>query len=236
MAEISLTGDQMLNVLEAIANHGPVSAADVSRICDMNRTVAHRLISTLAQRAYVRRAHDGYVLGSAVLNLSRHFDRDISGVARPYLQKLAQQVGETVVLHSIDRYEAVVTDQALGNKHLVRVEHVPGSRHSLMQGASGWSLLAFQDEKFIEKVLERAADPAGAMRRLAETRQFGYALSHDELQLGVHGLAAPVLEGAGRCTASVAILVPTARAQGLERLAPALLMTTRAISRALSDD
>lgn len=233
MAEISLTGDQMLTVLEAVAKKGPVSAADVARICDINRTVAYRLLVTLEQRAYVRRGHDGYTLGSAVNELVRRLDRDISSIARPLMGTLATAIGETVVLHCLNKDEAVVTEQALGNRHLVRVQHDPGSRHPLHLGASGWAMLAFQDQKTISRIIKKTTDPAVALERIERTRRDGYAISHDELQMGVHGVAAPLVEPDGRCNASLGILVPSTRAQTLAALTPKLLDMASTISKQL---
>ncbi|WP_336508218.1 IclR family transcriptional regulator [Agrobacterium tumefaciens] len=234
MVEISLTGDQMLTVLECVARDGPVSAAEVARNCDINRTVAHRLLTTLAQRAYIRRETRGYALGPALLQLTRGMDTDLRSKAKPVMQKLAAETGETVVLHGIASSEAVVIEQALGQKHLVRVEHRPGSRHSLLRGASGWSLIAFQDEKHIERVLKNADDPEAARKRISLTRAEGFAISHDELQLGVHGVAVPVIEQGGRCEASLGILVPATRSEVLPSLVKPLLDASQEISRLLA--
>jgi DNA-binding IclR family transcriptional regulator len=229
MAEISLTGDQMLIVLETVAQHGSVSAANVARLCGINRTVAHRLLVTLAQRAYVRREAGGYRLGPAVLRLAQSADTDLSHIAGPIMKKLAAETGETVVMHAIDNLEAVVVAQALGEKHLVRVEHRPGSRHVLHQGASGWALLAFQDKKFIDKALGKTVNAEAIHERAEEVRTEGYAISHDELQHGVHGVAAPILERDGRCRYSLAILVPTSRAAALPDIVQPLIAAARRI-------
>lgn len=233
MAEISLTGDQMLTVLEAIAKAGPINAADVARVCAMNKTVAHRLLSTLEARAYVRRGPEGYVLGSAVVDLARHLELDISAVARPHMEKLAERIGETVVLHCVDKDQAMVMEQALGDRHLVRVQHTPGSRHPLYLGASGWSLLAFQDERTIARVLKRSPDPVAARQRIEEIRTQRYAISHDELQMGVHGLSAPLFDASELCVGSIAILVPAARAEKLSGMLPQLLETAAVITHEL---
>lgn len=229
MAEISQTGDQMLTVLETVARHGPMSAAEVARQCDINRTVAHRLLVTLAQRSYVRREADGYRPGPALLQLARSADTDLRQVAAPVMKKLAAETGETVVMHAIDNMEAVVVDQAPGEKHLVRVEHRPGSRHALHQGASGWSLLAFQDARFIDRALKKAGYSEELRRRTEKVKADGYAISHDELQQGVHGVAAPILERDGRCRYSIAILVPTSRAGTLTGFVEQLVAAARRI-------
>lgn len=229
MPEISLTGDQMLTVLETVARNGPVSAAEVARRCAINRTVAHRLLVTLAQRSYVRREADGYRLGPAVPQLAQMTDTDLRLVAGPVMKKLAGETGETVVMHVIDNMEAVVVDQSLGERHLVRVEHRPGSRHALLQGASGWALLAFQDARFIQKALKKAGDAEEVRRRTDAVRADGYAISHDELQQGVHGVAAPIIERDGRCRYSLAILVPSSRAQVLQGFVQPLMAAARSI-------
>ncbi|MBN9254183.1 MAG: transcriptional regulator [Mesorhizobium sp. 65-26] len=223
----------MLTVLETVARQGPVSASDVARLCDINRTVAHRLLVTLSQRAYVRRSEGGYTIGPAVFNLARQTKPDLRDVAKPTMEKLAAAIGETVVLHGLDNWEAVVIDQAVGQQHLVRVEHRPGSRHPLYKGASGWSILAFQSEKAVARILKKADDPADALARIELTKVDGYSISHDELQMGVHGIAAPLVDSSGHCEASVGVLVPSIRAALLPSLTKPLLNAAAEISKNL---
>lgn len=233
MVEISLTGDQMLTVLETVAEQGPLSAADVARFCDINRTVAHRLLITLGQRGYVRRDEGGYTLGPAITALTRHLETDLAAIARAEMEKLAAETGETVVLHGLDNGEAVVIDQALGQRHVLRVQHTPGSRHPLHKGASGWSILAFQEPKLQTRFLKKAPDLKLANERIAQTRKDGFAVSHDELQMGVHGIAVPLLRSDGTCSASIGILVPTGRSELLPMLAKPLMAAAAAISKNL---
>lgn len=223
MAEISLTGDQMLTVLEAVADTGPITVADLARNCQMNRTILHRLLNTLEARSYVRRSPQGFVVGSAVTRMARGLEKDVSAVAKPHMERLAARIGETVVLHCFDKDQAAVVEQALGDRHLVRVQHTPGSRHPLYQGASGWALLAFQDEKTIARLAKRAGEPEIVRARIEDIRSQRYAISHDELQQGVHGLAAPLFDADETCVASLAILVPASRADKLPSLLPQLM-------------
>ena len=223
----------MLTVLETVAKEGPISAADVARHCDINRTVAHRLLVTLSRRAYVRRSEEGYIIGPAIFGLARQTGTDLRSIAKPIMQRLAGEIGETVVLHGLDGWEAVVIDQAVGQQHLVRVEHSPGSRHPLFKGASGWSILAFQGDKAIARILKRANDPEAAAARIAETRADGYSISHDELQMGVHGIAVPVFDRGRQCEASLGVLVPSMRAHLLPSLQERLLEAVAEIMKGL---
>lgn len=234
MSEISLTGDQMLTVLETVAKQGPLSAAEVARRCDINRTVAHRLLVTLALRGYVRRVSTRYTLGPTVPTLCERRPADIATLARQGMAQLAESCGETVVLHGISEAEAIVIEQAIGERHLVRVQHKPGSRHRLDRGASGWAILAFQGEKQRARLLEILGAGEEAELRIQKVRKQGFAVSKDELQLGVHGIAAPLLYPDGRCEASLGILVPSSRSDLIGSLAEELMATATAISKSLS--
>lgn len=236
MTDISSTGDRMLSALETVADHGPVSAADVARRNGINRTVAHRLLTTLHRRAYVRRVQGGYVVGPAVMRLAHSVEPELVGAILPEVTALAEETGETVVAHVIDGADAVVIAQAIGTRHLVRVQHEEGSRHPLAVGASGRVLLAFQPPERIEAVARDAADPATLERRLEGVRALGYAVSHDELQAGAHGVAAAIRDRTGVSRASVAIVVPTGRAGALNDHLESLLQTAGRVERRLFGD
>lgn len=234
MSEISLTGDTMLGVLECVAAQGPISASQCARLCAINRTVAHRLLSTLARRLYVVKVAGGYVLGPAAMALSARAQPSIVSAAKPGMIRLAAAVRESVVLHGLADDAAVVLDQALDLTHVVVVRHNPGSRHPLLRGASGWSILAFLPEPQIARQLGTlpAAERQGASDRIAKVRQLGYAHSRDELQFGVHGLAAPICGPDGFAQASVGILVPQSRASNLLGMAGPLMACAKAIAAA----
>jgi DNA-binding IclR family transcriptional regulator len=236
MTDISSTGDRMLSALETVAACGPVSAADVARRNGINRTVAHRLLTTLHRRSYVRRVQGGYVVGPAIMRLSQSVEPELVGAITPEVAALAEETGETVVAHVIDGSDAVVIAQAIGTRHLVRVQHEEGSRHPLAAGASGRALLAFQPPERIEAVARTVGDAAGLHRRLEGVRALGYAVSHDELQAGAHGLAAPVRDRQGVARASVALVVPTGRAAVLNECLDLILATAGRIERRLFGD
>lgn len=233
MPEISLTGDQMLAVLERVAAEGPIPASAVAQSCGINRTVAYRLLTTLSQRSYVRRTKAGYVLGPTVSRLGRLVDNELRDAAIPVMQALSAGTGETVVLHIIDKDQAVVLTQVIGMHHLVRVDHPIGSKHPLCKGASGWAILAFQERPEIERVFATHGEPAESWERIETIRADGYAISHDELQQGVHGLSAPVMGSNGLCEASLTVLVPGTRAEGLAGYRDQLLAAIRDIAAVL---
>ncbi len=192
--ETSRTVDRALVLLHAVGEHAPASSAELARRTGLNRTVVHRLLSTLAARGFVRRDADGYALGTALIQLSGRVHAGLRERARPVLETLAARFDETAVLTVADGQDAVAIDQVLGGEHLVRVHYAPGFRHPLTKGAHG------------RAILERR-----------------WVVSHDELQLGAFGGAAPLFDARGEAVASVGIVAPFNRFPDPDSLAAATL-------------
>ena len=235
MPEISKTADQALALLLAIAEHQPVSAADLCRLLEMNRTVAHRLLVTLHNRGFVRRVGDSYMLGPAAARLAGQSARTLRQAAGPVMDLFAAETGETVVLQVVDGDAAVILAQSIGRRHVVRVEQNLIVRHPLHLGASGRVLLAFGHSRQSRRVLAGKAGADDLKRELAEIRQRGYAVSRDELQTGVHAASAPVPGAGGLAAAALTVLVPSNRAERVTELVSPLVAAAKEISAALID-
>lgn len=229
MAEISKTADLSLRVLEIVAAQGPVTAAEVSWAVGLNRTVVHRLLATLRGRGFIRRVDDAYVLGPAVYRLAESGRADVVSRAQPVMQDLSDATGETVTLQGIDGSDVVLLAQAVSRRHAVRVEQNVIDRHPVHLGATGRVLLAHSSPRVVERVLAGVDDAVRIRRQLEEARAVGYASSHEELQPGVHCLAAPVLGTDERIVAALGVLVPVNRASTLDELVDPLLETAELI-------
>lgn len=222
MPEISKTADQALSLLLAVAERGPLSTAELSRQLGMNRTVAQRLLATLHQRGFVHRMANGFVLGATLLEIADQVSFATREAALPVMEDLCARGGETVVLHALDGDAAVVLAQVASDK-ILRIERVVGARDPLVDGASGLALLAFQSEATVRRALAGAGNPNGVEHKLAEVRRAGYALTTDELDGGVHAIAAPITGNDGHAVASMAVLLPANRGDGLTDHRDALL-------------
>jgi DNA-binding IclR family transcriptional regulator len=235
MAEISKTTDQALVLLGAVSERQPVTAAELSRSLGLNRTIAHRLLATLHGRGFVRRVGEDYLLGPAALHIAGQVEPALRAAAQPVMERLCAEVNETVVLQVVDAHQAVILAQVISRKHVVRVEqNLIMSRHPLHLGASGRVLLAFQPEPFVRRVLARLPDGDSVRIELARIREDGYAVSHDELQWGVHAASAPVLRPDGVAAAALAVLAPATRAELVRNHIPPLCVAAAEISAALA--
>jgi IclR family KDG regulon transcriptional repressor len=234
MAEISKTTDQALTVLLELSDNGPMTAAALARSLKLNRTVVHRLLTTLHRRGFVTRTENGYAPGAILMRIAERVQPELRAAAHAVLSDLADRLEETIVLHVADGTDAVVLDQVVSQNHVLRVEHRIGSRHPLHTAASGRALLAFLGPAAVDRALKGVENAATVQRELDGVRSLGYAMSHDELQEGVHGLAIPVLTDRHHAIASVAVLVPTKRATTTTTHLDPLLDGARRIAESLS--
>ncbi|MER5934176.1 IclR family transcriptional regulator [Streptomyces sp. NPDC002054] len=215
MPEISKTADQALALLLSIGEEGGATAAALADRLGMHRTVAHRLLATLEQRGFVGRRSDGYELGLVLRHLAARVEPELLQVARVVMDELSATTGEATMLSLREGNDAVTAALVPGTRHLVRVALEPGFRHPLHVGAAGRAILACLDDRIRRRVVDASPAPAVLREQLKEIRRLGYASSHDELQEGLCGIAAPVIGESG-LVASLSLTVPLTRAADLQ--------------------
>lgn len=183
------------------------STTQVARELDLPVPTVHRILAALKRLGYVSQHEDTrrFRLGVAALTLGERARAlaDLRPVAIGPLRRLAQETGETALLTVLsparDRsvcLERVETSQPL------RLSVQPGRQLPLHAGASQKALLAFMPEAEIDRVAGRPLDrfctatitTGPALRReLAAIRGRGWSGSYEETNVGVWGIAVPVL-------------------------------------------
>lgn len=192
--------------------------SDLARTLELNRTAVHRSLATLEARGFVRRlsGESVFVLGAAILELAQSVEPDIRAAARPVMDELAAECGETVLLFLAEESPSgpVVTavEQVHAESHVLRIRFELGHSVPMHVGAAGQAILAFETPEVIAAAMAAADAPAHLAQQLDDVRAQGYAMSHDKLLEGVAGIAAPILGDSRPATASLSIAVPVSRA------------------------
>lgn len=232
MAETSKTVDLALGLLRDLAVAGPGSVQELTRRRGTSRTVTYRLLSTLEAHGFVRRRAGRYLLGAALVELAGHVETDLRRAARAHLEALAAASGETAVLTVREHAEAVAVDQVVSTDQVVQVHYRPGLRHPLHLGAHGKAILASLAAEEQAAVLAGVDDRPSLAAELVRVRADGHAATHDELQVGAWGLAAPVRLG-GEAIASIGIVAPVQRNLDGRDLVRAVMHAATATAAAL---
>lgn len=218
--------ERTFSILELFTEERPEwSTTEIARNLALPIPTVHRILSALKRRAYLSQHQETkrFRLGVAALRLG---DRaravvDLRSVALPVLRELSQDTGETALLTVLtparDRgvcLERVETSQPL------RLSVQPGRQLPLHAGASQKALLAYladvDADRVLAQPLERLChatitEPAALRDELVRIRRRGWAGSYEETNVGVWGVAVPVLADNDAVTCAVGIAGPNAR-------------------------
>jgi DNA-binding IclR family transcriptional regulator len=217
--------DRGLQILEFVATRDqPVRLAELAGLLGVEKSSAHRLAETLADRGYLGKDAEtqGYVLHDKVFELAGKLAarRRIQECARKFLRELAQKTGETAHLAIRGQDGVVFVDHEFGN-HAVGVTSQSGSSEpyhctalgkALMAGCSEGEIRTLAGEsgfkRFNSRTITRADKLAEQCRLVLER---GLAVDDEEYRPGVRCLATPVLDLRGRVVAAMGVSGPVGR-------------------------
>lgn len=195
--------ERVLDLLEHMADAGgQTSLSELAAGTGLPLPTIFRLMRTLVNRGYVRQAPSRrYALGPALVPLGETANRLLGAWARPKLTRLVETVGETANLAMLEG-DAVVYVAQVPSRHSMRMFTEVGRRVSLHSTGVGKALLAQLPADDVRALIDRTGlpaltshtitEPAALWRELNLIRRQGYAVDHQEQELGVRCVAVPV--------------------------------------------
>ncbi|MBC9179121.1 IclR family transcriptional regulator [Pseudoroseomonas ludipueritiae] len=218
-------------ILSAIARRSPagVGLSEIAQRTGLAQATARRILRGLLEERLVTQnpTTHAYLLGPLVYEFGVCSTQQ-SGLirhARPALERLAMQTGDTVYLIARSGAEAVCLDRVEGNFPVRVVTTGIGNRRPLGVGAVGLAILARLQESEIDAVLRtNAADYSIYGLELSDlrtairlSRERSYGFSDGLLTAGVSGIGLPILSPGGSPVAGISI------ASTSDRMSPARL-------------
>jgi IclR family transcriptional regulator, acetate operon repressor len=211
------SADKALAIVTAFAEERPdLGVSELAAELGIHKSTVSRLLTALERRGLVRREGERFAPGPELARLGVLAVRGLAlvGAARPPLERLAERTGETVNLAVRDGGRALNVLQ-VDAAHFVGVTDWTGRAAPLHATANGKALLAFGDAPpagRLERLTPRTIVDRGRLRaELEQTRSAGFAVAVEELELGLHAVAAPVFDAGGACVAAVSVSGPAYR-------------------------
>jgi DNA-binding IclR family transcriptional regulator len=221
----------------------PMSMSDVARRVNLSKTATYHLLKTLELEKFVakdagaryRLSWGVYELGSSVMR-----SIDLTRVARVYVDKLATDIGEVVLLGIVNEGTVLYVDR-VASAGATDMLASAGRRTALHATASGKLLLAHQRDAFVQATIEAGlpartratlCDGARLKAELAQIRANGYATCWQEFDNALSSVAAPIIDYTGFPIAALAVAGSSKRITpaSLPVLLNQLLATAAAIS------
>ena len=181
------------------------SLSSLARNMGCSKSTTHGLIQSLLNVGALEQGslRKKYFLGPAIVELAfqnRNYFQ-IGDKARPILEALRDQIGETVFLGVMGRSRGIVVATAESQKSL-KLSAPPGTSISLRAGALGKVYLAslpqnqavqFIQERELTRYTEKTiTDKSDYLAEIDQVRQNGYAVDDEEFLPGVKAIATGV--------------------------------------------
>jgi DNA-binding IclR family transcriptional regulator len=204
--------------LDCLASARELTAAQLAAQLGEPRSSVYRLLASLSDSGLVETgsARGTYRLGLKLFQLgSRVAQRfDVRQLALPAMERVHEITEQTVFL-CVRRDDDAVCIERLNGMHVQTLALLLGGTLPLHVGAAPEVLLAFETEEFRERYLRRGSfrrytpkTPVTARKirlELEEIRRLGYAVSDEDVTLGVAALGAPIFDHTDRIQAALSI-------------------------------
>ncbi|MER3410625.1 MAG: IclR family transcriptional regulator [Thermoleophilia bacterium] len=236
--------ERAVRVLDALAEAGgELGVNEIARRGGMNPSTASRLLATLAATGLVERvdASGRYRLGLRLARLG-HIALarlDLRESARPHLEALVAETGETATLSVPGDPDAITVDFVQSPSSVQSVARVgrPSVAHAT---AVGKVALAFGRQPLPRPPLRAftsrtITDPARLAQEVAEVKARGWAQATGEREDDLNAVAAPVRGPSGELIAILGVQGPASRfhRDSMQAAVAILLDRARALSAAL---
>jgi IclR family acetate operon transcriptional repressor len=217
--------DRALDLLEALASADELGVSEAAARTGLVPSTAHRLLATLVARGYAAQspATGRYLLGFKLLELTTGLqDRlgRLRAAARPHLEAIQHQTGETTNLVVLEGGNVVYVDSVSGTRSVRLITEIGHAVPAHTSGA-GKALLAWRAPDEVEALLGGgplyAATPRtlttvdALLADLEQTRARGYSTDNEEHEPGVGCVATPVLDAGGLPLAAISVSGPATR-------------------------
>ena len=216
-----------------------LSLGQIAQRVKLARSTVQRIVSALeTEKLVIAATPNGRVrLGPAILRMAASVRSDFIAMARPFLEKLSQELEETVDLATVKKDQLIFIDQVIGSQRLRTVSAV-GESFPLYCTANGKAYLAQLTDIAIEALLGRSYPPRTPQTRtrldalLADVRlarQAGIAFDREEHTTGICAAGVALHDPLGNAVA-ISVPVPVQRFGEREKhIVERLLATKRAM-------
>lgn len=215
--------DRALAILDILRSGGN-RLGEISRLLDVDKSTASRLLATLATKGFVRRDESTglFELGVQLAVLGQAFHQNFRPAREvaQMLDRISKLCEETVAFTSFEADEAIYMDKRDGT-HSLRTHSRIGHRAPMHAGASGKAILAFLPENEADAIIRREpltrfskntiTDPKKLKSDLSRIRKQGYVISIEEIDIGTLGIGVPLLRLDNYPVGSISVSGPCLR-------------------------
>ncbi len=213
-----------LEIFEFLLQLGtPTTIGEIVSALEIPKSTAYELVRTLSDSGYLEPSRRGGIfLGRKLFELGMAYRAqvDLLRDGSQIVEELRNACGDTVQLSVLENDMMLVLLKEEGS-HPVRIISRVGSRVPVNWAASGRLLVSDLDDDALTSLLGKSVrqSPTGRastdipklIQQVRKFRKQGYATELNETNEHAGCVAAPVIDGSGKCIAAISIAVPEHR-------------------------
>ena len=217
--------DRMMHLIDTLVRHpSPANLKQLALETGLHPSTAHRILAVMVENRLVDRIEPGtYRLGIRLLELGNlvRMRLNVRQEALPHMQRLHDDIRETVNLSVRQGDEVVYVERVSGSGLMMRVVQAVGTRAPLHATSVGKVFLADDGPDAAKAYAQRAGltrltdhtltDPAVLGTELEQVRALGYAIDREEAEKGVSCIAAGIRDDEGTLVAGLSVSAPSDR-------------------------
>jgi DNA-binding IclR family transcriptional regulator len=214
-----------LEIFEFLLQRGePATIGVVVAALHIPKSTAYELVKTLGEAGYLEPAprSGGLFLGRKLFELGMAYrgQVDLLRDGSQIVEELRDACGETIQLSVLENDMMLVLLKEEGSRSIRIISRV-GSRVPVNWAAAGRLLVSDLDDAALGSLLERTVkqSPTGRaitdipklIQQVRKFRRQGYATEINETNEHAGCVAAPVIDGSGKCIAAISVVAPEHR-------------------------
>lgn len=230
MSDIIQSVDRALEVLIYLNREGKeVGITQIASDLGVYKSTIFRTLITLEARGFVQKnpETEKYWLGSQLFSLGKSVENKmgIQEVIRPYASQLQERFHEVVNVSILEKnpgdvYYSVIILKEMSDQQLLIVNPPVGTLSECHCSSVGKCLLAFGDHVDLSvyegrELTRYTAHTITSLPELKEeidkVRRRGYAMDHEEQEIGLTCIGAPILDRNHKAVAAISLSGPTSR-------------------------
>jgi IclR family transcriptional regulator, pca regulon regulatory protein len=238
-----------LAIVEAFSAHDVMSVADAARAAGATRASARRCLITLTELGYLEQSGREFRPLTRLRKLGGVASRrdQLAQLAQPLLSQARDELAESVSLAVLDDDRPLFIARAEA-EHIVSTGVRVGAYLPAYCSATGRVLLSqFSDKEILRRIGRKPLAPrtphtltkiSEVLAEIRSAREKGYAISDEELELGLRALAVPVIGANDEIIAAVSVSATSARVRSADlrrRSVPVLQSCARMLAEAIGE-
>lgn len=208
-----------LRVLECFSDeYSRLTATQTSQLTGLTRTAARRYLLSLVHFGYADTDGKYYWLKPRVLRLGQSYldSARLPRIVQPFLQRMSMQIGESANFSVLDGHEVVYLTRS-NSPRVVSIGYHTGARVPTHCVSAGYVILSrfadaeldqwIKEHKFSQYTPQTITEISQFRESVRLAKQQGYSTVDQYINLGISGIAVPLVDRKGLCVGALSMTV-----------------------------